>query len=104
MEPTELIARYDQRVPRYTSYPTALQFNAATGATTYGAWLAALPDGTSLSLYVHVPFCRSLCLFCGCHTTAIRSAEPAVSYAKTLLAEIDLLAATIGRRLPVAHV
>ncbi len=104
MEPTELIARYDRRVPRYTSYPTALQFNDAVGAPTYSAWLAALPGKAALSLYVHVPFCRSLCLFCGCHTTAIRLAEPAVSYAKTLLAEIDLVAAAIGRRLPVAQI
>lgn len=104
MNVADLIAKYDQRVPRYTSYPTAPHFTAAVGTDTYAEWLRALPSGTPLSLYLHVPFCAQLCLFCGCHTTAVHRAEPLVAYTRTLLAEIDLLADSIGRRLPVRHI
>ena len=98
-----LIAKYDTPVPRYTSYPTAPHFSPAVDAATYGAWLRALPE-VPLSLYLHVPFCAQLCWFCGCHTTAVHSAAPVEAYADLLLAEIDRLAETIGRRAPVAHV
>lgn len=104
MQPAELIATYDQRVPRYTSYPTAPHFSTAVDGATYAAWLRALPKDAALSLYLHVPFCARLCLFCGCHTAVVNRPEPVESYARTLLAEIDLLAATIGRRLAVRHV
>ncbi len=104
MDLADLIAAYDRRVPRYTSYPTAPHFSAAVDGQTYADWLRALPADTALSLYLHVPFCAQLCLFCGCHTTAVHRPEPVVSYARTLLAEIDLLAETIGHRLEVRHV
>ena len=104
MNLADLIATYDQRVPRYTSYPTAPHFSAAVDGQTYAAWLRALPADTALSLYLHVPFCAQLCLFCGCHTAAVHRPEPAISYARTLLAEIDLLAEAIGHRLPVRHI
>ena len=55
------LERYDARVPRYTSYPTANHFHAGIGATRYADWLATLAQGTRLSLYAHVPFCDSLC-------------------------------------------
>jgi oxygen-independent coproporphyrinogen-3 oxidase len=100
----DLIAKYDRRVPRYTSYPTAPHFSPAIDGKTYAAWLRALPLDTVLSLYLHVPFCTRLCLFCGCHTTVVRRPEPLEAYARTLLAEIDLLAATIGRRMAVRHI
>ena len=63
MELTELIAKYDRRVPRYTSYQTAPHFTPAVDGAAYAGWLAALPDDGELSLYLHVPFCASLCLF-----------------------------------------
>ncbi|MDE2582212.1 MAG: oxygen-independent coproporphyrinogen III oxidase [Rhodospirillales bacterium] len=99
-----LLAKYDRRVPRYTSYPTAPQFSAAVDAARYRQWLAGLADAAPLSVYLHVPFCAELCWFCGCHTTVTRRAEPLASYARTLLDEIDLLADAIGRPLPVRHV
>lgn len=98
-----LVAKYDMRVPRYTSYPTAPQFRPAIDAAAYGGWLATLADDTPLSLYLHVPFCAQLCWYCACHTTAVTRREPMDAYADTLLAEIDLVAAAIGRRLQVAH-
>jgi oxygen-independent coproporphyrinogen-3 oxidase len=104
MRLADLIAAYDQRVPRYTSYPTAPHFSAAVDGPTYAGWLRALPVDTALSLYLHVPFCAQLCLFCGCHTAAVHRPEPLIAYARTLLAEIDLLADAIGHRLQVRHI
>ena len=99
-----LIAKYDQRVPRYSSYPTAPHFSPELTAAHYADWLAGLPDDVGLSVYLHVPFCASLCLFCACHTAVVRGPEPLESYAATLLAEIDLVTAAIGRRAAVRHV
>lgn len=104
MDLAELIARYDRRVPRYTSYPTAPHFSAAVDGATYAQWLRCLAPGTPVSLYLHVPFCAALCRFCACHTTVARHAGPLIAYAQTLLTEIDMVAATIGRRLPVSHI
>ena len=61
MADAELVARYDGRVPRYTSYPTAPHFSSAIGAETYAKWLGALSPAAPLSLYLHVPFCDRLC-------------------------------------------
>ena len=98
-----LLAKYDTRIPRYTSYPTAAQFGAAVDAAAYAAWLAALPAEAPVSLYLHVPFCADLCWYCGCHTTVVTRREPLDSYAETLLAEIDLVEAALRKRLPVSH-
>jgi oxygen-independent coproporphyrinogen III oxidase len=100
----ELIARYDGRVPRYTSYPTAPHFGAGIDAGIYGQWLAALPPAASLSLYLHVPFCDRLCLYCGCNTSVVRNEAPKRAYARHLLEEIDLVASRLGRRAAVTHV
>lgn len=100
-----LVSRFgDQRVPRYTSYPTTPHFTAAVGAEAYRGWLAALTPDRALSLYLHVPFCRTLCSYCGCHTKAARRDEPIDRYGEALLREIDLVAAALPARLPVVHV
>lgn len=104
MDTEALIARYDVPVPRYTSYPTAPHFGTGVDAEVYAAWLAELPEDAALSLYLHVPFCAELCWFCGCHTTATSSIPALEAYADTLLAEIALLADTLGRRARVSHV
>jgi oxygen-independent coproporphyrinogen-3 oxidase len=98
----EAHALAEQNVPRYTSYPTAPHFAKDVGPDVYAAWLAEIPQGAPLSLYLHVPFCRELCLYCGCHTKAIRQQEPIDQYAAMLTAEIDLVAARVGSR-PVSH-
>ncbi len=103
MDMIDRLPAYDRPVPRYTSYPTAPHFSPAVDAATYRGWLAGLGEET-VSLYLHVPFCARLCWFCGCHTTATTRLAPVAAYAETLLAEIDLVAAAIGRRLPVGHV
>lgn len=95
-DPRPLIARYDRQVPRYTSYPTAPHFSDAVTGETYGAWLGGLEPATRLSLYLHVPFCHELCLYCGCNTTVSRRYGPVADYVEVLLAEIDLVAERLG--------
>lgn len=104
MTDAELVARYDGRVPRYTSYPTALHFSAAVGADDYAAWLGELPAHAPLSLYLHVPFCDRLCLYCGCNTTVSRKESPRRAYAAMLERELRMVAACIGRRAKVGAV
>lgn len=98
-------ARYrDERLPRYTSYPTAPHFSPDVSASQYGAWLASLGPGTAGSLYIHVPFCRSMCWYCGCHTTITKQDTPIVDYLAVLQREIQLVAERLECRLPVRHI
>lgn len=90
MTDAALIAKYDRPVPRYTSYPTAPHFHAGITAATYADWLAALPADDPVSLYLHVPFCRQLCWYCGCNTQITARAQPVADFANNLIAEIDL--------------
>ena len=104
MTPAELIARYDGRVPRYTSYPTAPHFNTAVGADAYHEWLQSLAPASPISLYLHVPFCDRLCYYCGCNTGVVRREAPRRAYAAMLERELRLVAGLIGRRQTVSHV
>lgn len=88
----------EQTAPRYTSYPTAPMFNAKIGANEYGSWLGELGEDTTLSLYLHIPYCKSICYYCGCHTFATRKEDPILSYAQTLIKEIELVARTTKAR------
>jgi oxygen-independent coproporphyrinogen III oxidase len=92
----------EHSVPRYTSYPTAPHFKPDVGADVYAAWLGELPPAEALSLYLHVPFCAELCLYCGCHTKAVRRREPLDAYADSIIGEISLLGGRLGRR-KVSH-
>ncbi|MFT4119512.1 oxygen-independent coproporphyrinogen III oxidase [Bradyrhizobium sp.] len=101
----DLAASYgEERLPRYTSYPTAPHFSPEIGAGTYANWLAELPATASASLYLHVPFCREMCWYCGCHTQIVRRDELVEAYQQTLRREIALVADTIGRRIKVEHI
>ncbi|MFN3844381.1 MAG: oxygen-independent coproporphyrinogen III oxidase [Paracoccaceae bacterium] len=82
---------FDARVPRYTSYPTAPQFGASVDPKLFTSWIEAIPQGSQISLYLHVPFCRRLCWFCACRTQGTTSDDPVLAYAKTLQTEIALL-------------
>ncbi len=94
---SDLLAKYAAPAPRYTSFPTAPNFHAGIDGERYRAWLAALPAGTALSLYVHVPFCESLCWFCGCHTKATRHYAPVAAYLRRLHEEIELVKAAVPK-------
>jgi oxygen-independent coproporphyrinogen III oxidase len=94
----------EERLPRYTSYPTAPQFSGTIGHHVYGEWLASLPSDTTASLYLHVPFCRSMCWYCGCHTTITQRDAPIIDYLAILRREIDLVAERLIHPLPMRHV
>jgi oxygen-independent coproporphyrinogen III oxidase len=93
-----------ERLPRYTSYPTAPHFSSAIGPDNYAEWLKAIPPRASASLYLHVPFCRSMCWYCGCHTSVARCDRPIAVYAAALRCEIDLVSRQIDRRMKVGHI
>ncbi|MFD0860228.1 oxygen-independent coproporphyrinogen III oxidase [Roseovarius aquimarinus] len=101
---TQSIQTYLSRsVPRYTSYPTAPHFSPDIEAETYAAWLAALDPAQAISLYLHVPFCRELCWYCGCNMKLARKDAPIARYAQTLLREIDLVARHLPARMDISH-
>jgi oxygen-independent coproporphyrinogen-3 oxidase len=93
----------DARVPRYTSYPPANHFSAATGAAAYAGWLAALPPAEPVSLYVHIPFCRRLCHFCACRTQGTATARPIDRYLDHLAMEVALVAQALPGKMPVSQ-
>ncbi|WP_417670550.1 oxygen-independent coproporphyrinogen III oxidase [Roseibium sp.] len=102
---TETQLSYAMRnVPRYTSYPTAPHFHAGVDGNAYSRWLESLTPDDSLSLYLHVPFCREICHYCGCHTKATRQDAPLVAYAKTLSRELELVASHLKASGPVRHI
>ena len=95
--------RPERQVPRYTSYPTAPHFHGGVSATTYESWLAKIGADEPTSLYIHVPYCRSMCWFCGCHTKIARRYQPIGDYVATLRAEIALVARSLRTRPLVTH-
>ncbi|ACI51746.1 oxygen-independent coproporphyrinogen III oxidase [Gluconacetobacter diazotrophicus PA1 5] len=104
MPSSDLLIRYGGNLPRYTSYPTAAQFDASVGADDSEAWLRAMAPGTPLSLYLHVPFCDALCLFCGCNTSVMRDPAGRTAYGALLMDELRRVAGRLGPDHPVRHV
>ena len=100
----DLLEHYGGAVPRYTSYPTAPHFHDGVNAGTYTDWLGGLDQGTTLSLYLHVPFCQHMCWYCGCHTKITARYDPIQRYARSLVGEIELVAAALGARRRVSHI
>ncbi|MEK1905100.1 MAG: oxygen-independent coproporphyrinogen III oxidase [Pseudomonas sp.] len=98
----DLIRRYDQPGPRYTSYPTAVQFHGEVGTFDL---LHALRDSRKaqrpLSLYVHVPFCANICYYCGCNKVITKDRGRALPYLESLEREIELISRHLDRRQPV---
>jgi coproporphyrinogen III oxidase-like Fe-S oxidoreductase len=92
-----------QNVPRYTSYPTAPHFTAEIGAADYIAWLEEIPSSATFSLYLHIPFCRAICHYCGCHTKAALREEPIRAYAATLRRELNGLVGAWHHRTGKPH-
>lgn len=98
----ELLQRYDVAGPRYTSYPTADRFVEAFGETDYVQALAQRREGLGvtahpLSLYVHIPFCESLCYYCACNKIITKHHERGAEYLRYLEREVDLNVAHLGQ-------
>ena len=91
-----------KRLPRYTSYPTALEFDVLDG-TIHDEWLGKLPPNEPVSLYFHIPYCDKLCWFCGCFTTITNRYEPVDTFLETIKEEVKQTAAKTGR-LKVSHI
>ncbi len=101
----DIIARFEgQRAPRYTSYPTAPHFTHDIGDAEYQTLLTGLPADGALSLYLHVPFCQTMCWYCGCHTRIVASYSPIDAYLQALEAEIRMVAAALPQRMKVRHI
>jgi oxygen-independent coproporphyrinogen-3 oxidase len=95
-----LIRRYDRHGPRYTSYPTAVQFHSGFDAQSYRrvALLSNCGITRPLSIYVHVPFCAQPCFYCGCNKIVTRNPVHAEQYLQRLQREIELQGALFDRR------
>ena len=98
----ELLARFDVPGPRYTSYPTADRFAEAFGEADYVQALQQRQSGTlgkqpPLSLYVHIPFCESLCYYCACNKIITQHKERAAEYLRYLRKEVELHTRHLGR-------
>ena len=95
-----LLAHYDQPGPRYTSYPTAVEFHDGFGEREYRERLAAADAHADqpLSLYAHLPFCEARCLYCGCNIVVTEHRGVAATYLENLLRELDLLASALPNR------
>jgi oxygen-independent coproporphyrinogen-3 oxidase len=94
-----LLAKYDVAGPRYTSYPTALQFHEGFDDRAWDRYLLERPPTIApLSLYVHVPFCRNICYYCACNKIVTRDATIAERYLAALEQEVALLARHVDRR------
>lgn len=98
-----VLDKYNYSGPRYTSYPTALEFHEAFTVADYDMACAAYPD-RPLSLYIHIPFCHKLCYYCGCNKVITRHAHKADEYLDVLEAEIRTRASLLqGRRVTQLH-
>ncbi len=97
----ELLTRFDVPGPRYTSYPTADRFVEAFTESDYIQALeqrreATRLKGQPLSLYVHIPFCESLCYYCACNKIITKHKERAATYLRYLTREVELQVAHLG--------
>jgi oxygen-independent coproporphyrinogen-3 oxidase len=93
-----LALKHDRPVPRYTSYPTAPHFHTGIGPTEFGAWLAGSDPAQPISLYIHVPYCRQMCWYCGCHTKIVARYAPVEDFVAHLTREMELVAAALQSR------
>jgi len=96
----DLIRRYDQSGPRYTSYPTVAQFHDQITEDEYRKWARRTnedPIPRPLSLYFHIPFCDTVCFYCACNKVVTKQHERAIDYLDHLSREIKLQAALFDR-------
>ena len=94
-----LIPRYAIAGPRYTSYPTVPAWSGEFGSSEHIEALRSLPVDRAISLYAHVPFCKSLCHFCACNRVITKDTELPERYLSAIEREIEMTSAVIGERL-----
>ncbi len=100
----ELIRKYDKAGPRYTSYPTAVQFHEGFDEAQYRTLATASnAAGKSLSLYFHIPFCDTVCFYCACNKIVTRNRQRAAPYLERLHREIALQGALFDHNRPVTQ-
>jgi oxygen-independent coproporphyrinogen III oxidase len=100
----DLIRRYDRAGPRYTSYPTAVQFHEGFTAEHYREQArASNASGHPLSLYVHIPFCDTVCFYCACNKVVTKNRARARPYLDRLFREMELQAELFDRNRPVTQ-
>lgn len=102
----ELIRRYDKSGPRYTSYPTAPQMSTETAEPEYRQVAASTNRANPprpLSLYFHLPFCNTVCYYCGCNKIVTKDRSRAKPYLERLMREIELQGRIYDRRRPVTQ-
>jgi len=98
-----ILDKYNYSGPRYTSYPTALEFHEAFTVADYDMACTQYPD-RPLSLYIHIPFCHKLCYYCGCNKVITRHAHKADEYLDVIELEIRTRAALLqGRKVTQLH-
>lgn len=98
LETKILIQKYGGATPRYTSFPTAVQFHDGYTRQETQSNLAALKNDEEISIYIHIPFCHSLCHYCGCHTKIVHKTKPISDYVGTLCREIELAGRCLRER------
>lgn len=101
----DLIRRLDRNGPRYTSYPTADRFAATFNAESYQNWVAKRDTTKPLSLYIHIPFCNTLCFYCACNKIITKDRSKSARYVQYLVKEMEMQAALMPgeRRLEQLH-
>ena len=107
----DMLSRLDVNGPRYTSYPTADRFVEAYGPANYRQALQQRAQGggviggaaTPLSVYVHIPFCESVCYYCACNKVITKHHEKATEYLEALRTEIQMVSAQLGAVQPLSQ-
>src|SRR5262249_46948767 len=98
MVPLELLLSLDKPIPRYTSYPTAPEWGPIAAEEYAQALQAQGVSQESVALYFHIPFCKTMCLFCGCSVVLNRRPENETRYVDYLIREIELVRSHLGRK------
>lgn len=94
---------FDAKVPRYTSYPPANHFQNDVGHRRQSEWLSCVESDQSVSIYVHIPFCKRLCWFCACRTQGTQTMRTVDAYVQTLLKEISAVRATLPKTITMGR-
>lgn len=97
----ELLAK---PVPRYTSFPTAVEFHEGIKSADYAHAIDGIQAATPMSLYIHIPYCEQICWYCGCNTGAANKTKRLTAYLQALEMELAMVAKRLGGRGSVRHI